>query len=156
MTVIDITADFDQIVIDLDETNRISAPKTPTKASAHPTSSFAPVSPYSDDDSSSSASSSSACSPSRRMPITPGSSSSNSGSGKKKVMPSAHKLAELSGRFLEEPLLKENPNRFVLFPIEDTEVSLYCCRHLNPMSILPSFVIPRHCSPTKILLSIAH
>ena len=34
-----------------------------------------------------------------------------------------HKRAELEGRHTEEPLLKENPNRFVLFPIQDTEVS---------------------------------
>lgn len=33
-----------------------------------------------------------------------------------------HKRAELEGRHTEEPLLKENPNRFVLFPIQDTEI----------------------------------
>ena len=42
---------------------------------------------------------------------------------RRKVVVSEHKKAELSGRFLEEPLLKENPSRFVLFPIEDNEVS---------------------------------
>ncbi len=36
---------------------------------------------------------------------------------------SDHKLDELAGRHAVEPLLKENPNRFVLFPIEDNEVS---------------------------------
>lgn len=36
---------------------------------------------------------------------------------------SEHKLDELAGRHAVEPLLKENPNRFVLFPIEDNEVS---------------------------------
>ena len=35
-----------------------------------------------------------------------------------------HKRAELEGRHAEEPLLKENPNRFVLFPIQDAEVSI--------------------------------
>jgi len=33
-----------------------------------------------------------------------------------------HKRAELEGRHAEEPLLKENPNRFVLFPIQDAEI----------------------------------
>lgn len=35
---------------------------------------------------------------------------------------SDHKLDELAGRHAVEPLLKENPNRFVLFPIEDNEI----------------------------------
>ncbi len=35
-----------------------------------------------------------------------------------------HKRAELEGHHAEEPLLKENPNRFVLFPIQDAEVSI--------------------------------
>ncbi|KAL9179559.1 hypothetical protein ACHAXT_008849 [Thalassiosira profunda] len=35
---------------------------------------------------------------------------------------SEHKRAELAGRHKEEPLLKENPNRFVLFPIEDEDI----------------------------------
>ena len=39
---------------------------------------------------------------------------------------SEHKLDELAGRHAVEPLLRENPNRFVLFPIEDNEVSSYC------------------------------
>ncbi len=38
------------------------------------------------------------------------------------VSVSEHKKDELEGRHVEEPLLKENPNRFVLFPIEDNEV----------------------------------
>ena len=41
------------------------------------------------------------------------------------VRKSEHKLAELRGDHVEEPLLKENPNRFVLFPIEDNEVSIF-------------------------------
>ena len=36
---------------------------------------------------------------------------------------SDHKLAELAGRHAEEPLLKENPHRYVLFPIQDDDVS---------------------------------
>mmetsp|Transcript_19705 Transcript_19705/g.46615 ORF Transcript_19705/g.46615 Transcript_19705/m.46615 type:complete len:440 (-) Transcript_19705:285-1604(-) len=37
-----------------------------------------------------------------------------------------HKRAELEGRHAEEPLLKENPHRFVLFPIQDAEIwSMY-------------------------------
>jgi ribonucleoside-diphosphate reductase subunit M2 len=35
---------------------------------------------------------------------------------------SAHKKAELAGHYVPEPLLMENPNRFVLFPIQDNEV----------------------------------
>lgn len=33
-----------------------------------------------------------------------------------------HKLAEERGELADEPLLKENPHRFVLFPIQDDEV----------------------------------
>jgi hypothetical protein len=33
-----------------------------------------------------------------------------------------HKLAELAGKHFPEPLLTENPRRFVLFPIQDNEV----------------------------------
>lgn len=40
------------------------------------------------------------------------------------VTVSEHKLAELAGQHAVEPLLKENPNRFVLFPIEDNDVSI--------------------------------
>lgn len=36
---------------------------------------------------------------------------------------SDHKIEEENGLHAEEPLLKENPQRFVLFPIEDNEVS---------------------------------
>mmetsp|Transcript_30652 Transcript_30652/g.74026 ORF Transcript_30652/g.74026 Transcript_30652/m.74026 type:complete len:410 (-) Transcript_30652:192-1421(-) len=110
MTVIDITTDaFDRIV--LDESNHVEPPKTPTKASRYPCSSFAPVSPYSDD--SSAASSSSQDDGACRIPKIRNSN---------KIAVSEHKLAELSGRFLEEPLLKENPRRYVLFPIEDAEI----------------------------------
>lgn len=39
------------------------------------------------------------------------------------MMVSEHKMAEMEGRHLEEPLLKDNPGRFVLFPIQDADVS---------------------------------
>ncbi len=42
---------------------------------------------------------------------------------------SKHKLDELAGRHAEEPLLKENPGRFVLFPIQDNDVST-CIIHI--------------------------
>ena len=34
-----------------------------------------------------------------------------------------HKLLEEQGHFDDEPLLKENPQRFVIFPIQDNDVS---------------------------------
>ena len=37
---------------------------------------------------------------------------------------SQHKRDEMAGHFAEEPLLKDNPGRFVLFPIQDAEVSI--------------------------------
>ncbi len=36
--------------------------------------------------------------------------------------PSEMRLRELSGNTAPEPLLKENPNRFVMFPIQDNEI----------------------------------
>jgi hypothetical protein len=39
-----------------------------------------------------------------------------------KIVKTEHKLFEESDAF-EEPLLKENPHRFVLFPIQDNDVS---------------------------------
>jgi hypothetical protein len=39
------------------------------------------------------------------------------------VLKSEHKLAEEMGEFAEEPLLKESKHRFVLFPIQDNDVS---------------------------------
>ena len=41
----------------------------------------------------------------------------------REVVVSEHKRAEMEGRHAEEPLLKENPGRFVLFPIKEPEVS---------------------------------
>lgn len=40
-----------------------------------------------------------------------------------KIVKTEHKLFEESEGF-EEPLLKENPHRFVLFPIQDNDVSI--------------------------------
>lgn len=130
MTIIDITNEFDTSVR-LDETNHLKeTPKTPTRK--YKSSSYAPVSPYSEDDDVDSSDES--CG----LPSLPIISSSANGMPspqrvggqqqqqqvqRRKVVVSEHKKAELSGRFLEEPLLKENPSRFVLFPIEDNEVS---------------------------------
>lgn len=41
-----------------------------------------------------------------------------------KIVISEHKHAELEGRHAEEPLLRENPARFVLFPIKEPEVHM--------------------------------
>jgi len=49
----------------------------------------------------------------------------------KHIGKSDHKIEEERGFPVEEPLLKENPHRFVLFPIEDNEVRI----------LLTSFVI---------------
>jgi len=38
------------------------------------------------------------------------------------VTASEHKREELAGRHAEEPLLKENPHRYVLFPIQDADI----------------------------------
>jgi hypothetical protein len=41
----------------------------------------------------------------------------------KEIIMSDHKKLELAGKHKPEPLLTENPNRFVLFPIQDDDVS---------------------------------
>jgi hypothetical protein len=69
--------------------------------------------------------------------------SSNSSSGDiseddyvKKIAKTEHRIAELEGRHLPEPLLTENPGRFVLFPIQDNDVSVlslnFSCSKSNP------------------------
>jgi ribonucleotide reductase beta subunit family protein with ferritin-like domain len=40
----------------------------------------------------------------------------------KKILMTDHKRAEVEGRHFEEPLLKENPGRFVLFPIQHKDI----------------------------------
>ena len=113
------TLEFDFERITLDERNHASsaAPKTPTKSIAP----YAPVSPYSDDSPSSTASRSILTPPSparaRLQKPDPFMEIGN------KIVMSDHKRAETEGQFQEEPLLKDNPGRFVLFPIQDADVS---------------------------------
>lgn len=143
MTVDILAQDFEDIVT-LDESNRIDPPKTPTKLYKKPCS-YAQVSPYSEDEEG--VPDNNHNSPSRvgrsgpSIPINlsnkfnieqhtnnSGSSSDDNdhGSSEKVVVISEHKQAELDGRHLEEPLLKENPTRFVLFPIQDADIwSMY-------------------------------
>ncbi len=40
-----------------------------------------------------------------------------------KITVTEHRRKELAGELLPEPLLEENPGRFVLFPIQNPEVS---------------------------------
>ena len=40
-------------------------------------------------------------------------------------MPTEYKLHELDGKLLPEPLLIEDPTRFVLFPIKNPDVSTH-------------------------------
>ena len=47
------------------------------------------------------------------------------------VTASEHKREELAGRHVEEPLLKENPHRYVLFPIQDADVSRASASHVH-------------------------
>lgn len=116
------TLEFDFERITLDERNHASStlPKTPTKT-IEP---YAPVSPYSDN---------SPFTPSRSVvtPLSPvrarlqrRDDSFEFGDVGNKIVVSEHKRAEIEGRFKEEPLLKDNPGRFVLFPIQDNEVSM--------------------------------
>jgi len=85
-------------LISLDDTNRMTAAQTPKKLKDNDTDHAQPISP---------SSSVGSCEPSFQ---------------RGQVAVSDHKLAELAGRHAVEPLLKENPHRFVLFPIEDNEI----------------------------------
>jgi len=90
-------------VIQLDDSNRLTAEgKTPTKSLSEAT----PVSPDADSSFESSFSSS----------LSVGSDDGPA------ATVSEHKLAELAGQHAEEPLLKENPHRYVLFPIQDADI----------------------------------
>ena len=104
------------ITLNLDETNRMnnSANKTPAK-SLVTSDKAAVVSPEPVD------------SPS--VSSEPSVDSLDEANNNKQVQVSKHKLDELAGRHLEEPLLKENPGRFVLFPIQDNEVSVHNTCH---------------------------
>ena len=106
MTIDNITSGFN--FIHLDESNRLMTKETPVKVLGNVKSLVSPDStgPESSDYSVSS-DSSDEVTPFRREVASI----------------SEHKLDELAGRHSIEPLLKENPNRFVLFPIEDNEVS---------------------------------
>jgi len=98
-------------VIQLDDTNRLTAgAKTPTKSLGKAS---RPVSP--DVDPAHEASFSSSLSVSDDEPAVNGFEPAT-------VTVSEHKLEELAGRHMEEPLLKENPHRYVLFPIQDAEI----------------------------------
>eukprot|EP00985_Skeletonema_marinoi_P032674 scaffold39363_cov124-Skeletonema_marinoi.AAC.1 len=130
MTVETLTQEFDDIVISLDESNRIiEAPKSPIKLYKKPCS-YAPVTPLSEEDEDvDSPSRSPASSSGPSIPISFSAEnlqskidSGESNSSSAEVVISEHKQAELDGRHLEEPLLKENPGRFVLFPIQDADV----------------------------------
>lgn len=44
-----------------------------------------------------------------------------------KTIVTEHRRKELAGELLPEPLLEENPGRFVLFPIQNPEVSTRYC-----------------------------
>ena len=57
----------------------------------------------------------------------------------KNVAMSDHKRAEVEGRHAEEPFLRDNPGRFVLFPIKEPEVSLYDARHCHTTESLLCF-----------------
>lgn len=103
MTVDTLANEFN-ITLNLDESNRMNLNKTPVKSLA----TSAVVSPE----------------PADSPSVSSGSSvDSLDDTNNKQVQVSKHKLDELAGRHLEEPLLKENPGRFVLFPIQDNEVS---------------------------------
>jgi len=62
-------------------------------------------------------------SPDTTMPCFASFSSEDSESaGSRNHFMSEHKIAEIQGRLLEEPLLKQNPARFVLFPIQHKDI----------------------------------
>jgi len=93
-------------IIQLDENNRLNTNRTPVKSVKE----FRPISPTDDDSVVSSSSSVSTA-------VVPSTSSSN---GPAPI--SEHKRAEINGQHADEPLLMDNPNRFVLFPIQDNEI----------------------------------
>lgn len=88
---------------------------------------------------------------SRPFPVTPDRESSDNSltssscteslsvdetSASKAILKTAHKLLEEKGFDQPEPLLVENPRRFVLFPIQDNEVSAHqILQHLRVAKI---------------------
>jgi hypothetical protein len=110
-----IVPDFDRSTSFLDETNHLTsqmAKVTDTPDPKMPPSAIVSPSARSNGSSVSSASSVS-------------SEEDISSSLGKAILQSDHKKAEIAGRFVPEPLLIENPNRFVLFPIQDNEVNIW-------------------------------
>lgn len=105
MTINTLLNEFENITLDPLNRSAITPVKTLPSTTVHP------ISP---DDSSVSSTDSPAFS-----------RSNSSSSNVRTVVVSEHKKAEMEGRHAEEPLLKENPGRFVLFPIKEPEVSLY-------------------------------
>jgi hypothetical protein len=97
-------------VMFLDETNNQTATATATAVAPTPAKGIKAVNPVSP-----------------KSPASDSSSSSSVASEIESSLVSVHKIAELEGRHAEEPLLRENPNRFVLFPIQDADVSVCCC-----------------------------
>ena len=109
MTVDTLSNEFN-ITLNLDESNRMNVNNTPAKSLAKPA---AVVSPEPAD------------SPSVSSGSSADSLDDTNDIVSKQVQVSKHKLDELAGRHVEEPLLRENPGRFVLFPIQDNEVSVH-------------------------------
>lgn len=110
MTIETLSNEFN-ISIQLDDNNRMHSSRTPIKGKelAQPaTPDTLPESPVSSSD----------------LSVSSLDSEDQLVSTTAAVTISEHKLAELEGRHMVEPLLKENPSRFVLFPIEDNEVSM--------------------------------
>ena len=127
MTVEVISNEFGNLGIALDQTNRMmkeGSSSTPTKKIRDEPYCVSPdCSSVSSDDS---------------EPVPPSPSSSAIAN----VTVSEHKLDELAGRHAEEPLLKENPRRYVLFPIEDAEVSAiqYYLSHISCVKIITHII----------------
>ena len=142
------TIDTDFGAITLDETNRITMPSSSNNLS-RPVVSHSPmktgafgqhdqITPATD----SSSSSSSSVSSFDTTNIDDGADDaehdspslldlSSSAVTDKNVAMSDHKRAEVEGRHAEEPFLRDNPGRFVLFPIKEPEVSLCNTRHCH-------------------------
>jgi len=107
MTVDSINSAFTNFIID--DHNRIANGKTPTKATkAQPVTPDPAASP--------------ALGFSRSASLESECESVASAPACVTVTVSEHKRAELAGQHAEEPLLKENPHRYVLFPIQDADI----------------------------------
>lgn len=105
------------IGIKLDESNRLMGGATPSKSLGKAGN---PVTP---DNTSSGLSVSSELSPSGNLSVNSYERLDSNDFPGDDILVSEHKKAELAGLHADEPLMKENPRRYVLFPIEDAEVS---------------------------------